>query len=283
MRTADGRTMRTFPVGKNVTAAAATPDLQRIAVANGTRVSLFDGSGRRIRSFSQPKVVQAVALSGDQLATGGTDGVVRVWSLAKEAAPRELHGHTKTITDLAFSPGGHLLASSSRDATARIWDAASGKLLRVIAQNKNDVNSVAFSPDGRSLLTASKDADAKIWDVASGSRGQLLRWHFGAVSDAEYSPGGRWIVTTGPTTLQLWQPGVREPLFRLGVKGPGGMLAAVFDPASGRLSAVTRDGRLLTYRCTICGGLVKLLPVARTHLSLTGRTLTATERKRYAG
>jgi WD40 repeat protein len=283
VRTSDGRTVRKFRVGKNVTAAAATPDLQRIAVASGTTVSLFNGSGKRIRSFSQPKVVEAVALSGDQLATGGTDGVIRIWSLAKGGAPRELHGHTKTITDVAFSPDGRLLASASRDATARIWDPASGKKLRVLAQNKNDVNSVAFSPDGRSLLTASKDADAKIWDVATGTRRQLLRWHFGAVNDAEFSPDGQWIVTTGPVTLQLWQPAVREPLFRLGVKGPGGMLAAVFDPASERLSAVTGDGRLLTYRCTICGGLAKLLPVARSHLSLTGRALTATERKRYEG
>jgi WD40 repeat protein len=47
---------------------------------------------------------------------------IRFWDIATGKELRELTGHLKAITTLAFSPGGKYLVSGSYDTTALLWD-----------------------------------------------------------------------------------------------------------------------------------------------------------------
>jgi hypothetical protein len=69
----------------------------------------------------------AFALSPDglALATGGTDGVVRLWDLTTTSEQLlELRGHEGTVSALAFAADGKTLASGGHDATVLVWDLA---------------------------------------------------------------------------------------------------------------------------------------------------------------
>ena len=270
-----------------VRAALRAPNGKVFAIAAGRRVYLYRLPGWHLLGpITQAKVVTAIAFSpdGSRLATGGTDGIGRIWTLFRAGRPLELKGHTRALTGIAFSPNGALVATSSRDGTAKLWDARSGRALHALRGHTNEVTSVTFSPDGRLVLTASKDNDARLWDARSGAPGQVLRWHFGTVRDAQFSPDGRWIVTVGPQTAQLWQPGLQDPFFQFGIGGPSKPLTtAVFDPTSRIVLAASGDGTVRTYRCTLCGGLDDLLRIARARLALTGRTLSVSDRKQYGG
>jgi WD40 repeat protein len=286
VRASDGALVRTLRVRGDVVAAAASPSGSRIAVAAGRRVTIFDRVGKTIRRLVQPAGVSAVAISsaGESVATGGADGIGRVWRLARRTPPLLLKGHTRSITDVAFSPNDSAVATASRDKSARLWDARTGAQLRVLTVRQGDVNAVAFSPDGRMLLSANKDADVRLWDAHTGSPEQLLRWHFGPVADASFSPDGRWIATAGPVTVQLWQPGVRAPLLPRGIAAPERPSSVAFDSTSRTiLAAGSSDGALLTYHCGLCGGLDELTALAEARLASTGRTLSAAERRRYGG
>jgi WD40 repeat protein len=226
-----------------------------------------------------------MAFSADHslLATAGKDGIARIWRTDGQFL-HELSGHEGPLTDVAFSPNGGLIATSSEDKTARIWDASNGRYLRTLPLKK-PVMSVTFSPDSRFVLTAGADDKAHLWRARTGGSLAALSWHFTPVADAEFSPDGGWIVTIGLQSAQIWQPHLPDPLFLFssGIGGPSGLTSAVFDPTSRTVLVASKDGTVRTYYCALCGGLDELLPLARARLALTGRKLTAAERRQYGG
>ncbi len=67
---------------------------------------------------------------GELIATGGNDGMIRVWDPATAHLLVVLRGHQRPIDALCFTPDGQRLVSASRDGTTRIWvvgDLASGR------------------------------------------------------------------------------------------------------------------------------------------------------------
>jgi WD40 repeat protein len=268
-----------FGPSGTLTAEAVSAIRQTVALGLGRKIGVvgFNRHAARLGP-KQPSVITSIALSSDGLLlTGGTDGIARLWD-SRGNLLRTFAGHRRAVTAVAISPDGSLIATASKDGTARLWNAKTGSPLRILAGHKAGLTSVAFSPDGKDVVTASEDHDARFWDLRTGAS-QVLRWHFGTVSDAQFSPDGRWIVTAGPVTAQLWQPGVTQPLFPLGIVGPTKRLtSASFDPTSRIVLATSVDGTVRTYRCDLCGGLPELLRLAH-----PDRTLTPDELKRFGG
>src|SRR5579859_7110733 len=71
----------------------------------------------------------SVAFSPDGLAfaTGGGDGVVRIWDTATRTQTRQLVGHSGSVGVVAWSPDGTSVASGGADKTVRLWDVDSGQ------------------------------------------------------------------------------------------------------------------------------------------------------------
>ncbi|XP_049871449.1 prolactin regulatory element-binding protein [Pectinophora gossypiella] len=73
--------------------------------------------------FSDEPLQRVVRLShnGKLMATGGTDGKVRLWAFPKMQLLYELKGHTKELDDLDFSPCDTALVSIAKDGVANVW------------------------------------------------------------------------------------------------------------------------------------------------------------------
>ena len=59
---------------------------------------------------------------GTILASGSSDGTIRLWDVATKENIVTFTGHTAAIQTVSFSPDGTILASGSRDHTVQLWD-----------------------------------------------------------------------------------------------------------------------------------------------------------------
>jgi WD40 repeat protein len=241
----NGNVIRHVRMPSHVKLAAAGPHEALLAVSDGGRrivvVDALTGDARY--ELHQPSDVTSIAFGPGArlLASGGTDGTVRLWSLATGRVRKVLRGHVGPIRDLAFSPRATLLASASKDGTARVFRISDGAPIAVMSGHSNPVTTVAFSPDGTRIVTASADGTARVWKAQTGAEQAELRGHRGPVTAARFV--GNADVVTGGTdgTVRLWNA-VTEPLLDV-VTRLGEPVVRAFFVAPNRIEAVTKDGR----------------------------------------
>ncbi|TKK84482.1 hypothetical protein FDA94_29530 [Herbidospora galbida] len=105
---------------------------------------------------------------GHLLASGGEDGVVRLWDLSGVPAG-ELKGHEDVVTAVGFHPDGHLLASAGWDHSVRLWDPVTRMPVGdPLTGHTGRVVELAFHPAGHLLATAAKDGTVRLWDAGTG-------------------------------------------------------------------------------------------------------------------
>jgi WD40 repeat protein len=193
---------------------------------------------------------------GTRLASGSSDGTVRVWDAitGQEALP-PLRGHKDDVCVVAYSPDGKKLASASYDHTVRVWDAVTGQEVWTLRGHTRPVFSVAFSPDGRRLVsggaTSFKAGDplVRIWDVTTGKEVPLrpLEGYEESVFSVAYSPDGRWFAAASPSShVRVWNAATGALKHDL-LAATSGAQAVAFSPDGRRFASGRLEGTITVW------------------------------------
>ena len=149
---------------------------------------------------------------GARFATGGVDGVARVWDTATGQALFTLIGHDDQVRDVSWSPEGRRIATASGDGTARVWDARAGDELYTLYGLTGDLWTVEWSPDGERLVTGGGQ-QPWIWDLPAPALRLVGHTDPDGLIDAEWSPDGTLIVTAGKGGAQrVWDARTGEQI-----------------------------------------------------------------------
>lgn len=77
-----------------------------------------------------------ICRTGNLMATGGTDGFVKLWKFPSLQPIHTLKAHKKEIDDIDFSPYENYLISIAKDGTAVLWDYVTGKEVKRLTWNQ---------------------------------------------------------------------------------------------------------------------------------------------------
>jgi WD40 repeat protein len=219
----DGSVLATGSADGNVT-LWQTETGQKLQTILAYDVSEMDGL------FVAGVVGLAFSPDGTLLATGGVDGVAKIWELDSGQLLTSFDGHGPAIPGMsmqginrvAFTPDGSQLVTAGNDGYVILWSIGSGNALLKLSDGSSSAFAVAFNSDGSRLATTRDDGSVQVWDLEDASSpnfGQELfsmTGHSAQSWGVAFSPDDQWFVTTDFSGgVKIWDATTGEELLNL--------------------------------------------------------------------
>jgi serine/threonine protein kinase len=145
-----------------------------------------------------------VSPDGSYFVSGGTDGMVRVWSEPNSFS------HEVAVLAVKLDPRRRTVVSATASGEIKVWKIDVGDLLYVLNQDAEDgVNALLISHDGNFLISGSGNhtvGKISIWDLDSGQTLGHFNAHMHTVSALAMTPDGKRLISgSHDKSVKIWE------------------------------------------------------------------------------
>jgi WD40 repeat protein len=239
---------RTFAKDQTATlCAAVSPNGRFVATgANDNTISLWDASGQSVwdpRTLVHPITSLDYHRGSDLLATGGRDGIARVWDLTTGKLIRSIKTTGGSVAALRFDHDGKRLVTGTEKGEVGLWDVLAGPTKWSFSIGSSRVTALAFSRRDRIGIVGG-DNRVRLRSATTGGEIWTSEGAQECTLSAEFVRGGQWLlVGNGDESytkrqkgkLELRRPGTYDTIQSLET------IPGISDERADRL-AVDRDG-----------------------------------------
>lgn len=251
---------------------------------------------RTLKPHPTPVVVLAIDRTSTLLATGGTDGAIKVWDIRggfvthtfrgpsvlvsalhffevaarAQVAGKSSHGRKgvktqgdpETEVPVSLSTISFRLASGSQDGKVRIWDLHKRKCIANLDSHVSDVQSLDYSPEQDAFVSAGRDKTIIWWDAKSWTLRKVVPC-LELVEAAGFIDNGHLTFSAGFSgCLRIWDTNTgKELTSKQPAKGEEEAIeSAVYRPGLPFILCVQVDQTLALYGLPTKNGAASLTP-----------------------
>ncbi|KFG57503.1 putative periodic tryptophan protein PWP2 [Toxoplasma gondii RUB] len=258
------------------------------ALSGASRIGAKAGVGGAAQQFQGAGASLGLGTSRGIVATGGTDGRVKLFDAETGFCFCSFADHAAAVTALVFAPGGNAVFTASLDGTVRGYDllryrqfriftakpgradagfgssgtASKTSVLADLATGSVQFASLAVDAGGELLVAGGQGSvySVFVWSIQTGKVVDELTGHEGPIVAVAFHPhpNKQGVVVTGSwdKKVKVWDlyarrshGGAPETL-----QQTGGVLCVAFDPRGSDLLAVGGEGGRVTLWDTGLGG-----------------------------
>ncbi|MGY8731771.1 MAG: WD40 repeat domain-containing protein [Pirellulales bacterium] len=197
---------------------AVNPQATQLAVGGFTStVTVVDLKDKQITQQHQHPTSDirglAYSTTGDRLACGGRDGMIRIWSTTTDELLATITAHQRRIRDLTFIKSDSHIVSISEDRTLRVSPLAADPANKIpgysIALEKQIPFTLTVCGSSQ-VAIGSSDNQIHLWDIDTKQQTRILQGHTGSVISLDFSPSndgltGLLVSSSFDTSIRTWK------------------------------------------------------------------------------
>jgi periodic tryptophan protein 2 len=186
--------------------------------------------------------------SSQHVATSGSDGKVKLWSIQSGFCFVTFSEHSASVTAVEFAKRGQVIFSASLDGTVRAWDLVRYRNFRTFTsptETPVQFSCLAVDTSGEVVAAGSTDTyEVFFWSVQTGKLLDILTGHEGPVSSLAFNPMGNDLASgSWDKTVRIWNAFGRSRAVEP-ISMNSDVLAIAFKPDGKELAVATLDGQI---------------------------------------